>query len=156
MSIAIGTPAPDFTLTDTTKNPVTLSALKGENVVLLFFPFAFSSTCTKELCGVRDDINRYQELNARVFGISIDTVYALVKYKQDLNLNFELLCDFNKEACSAYGTMYETFNFGMKGVAKRSAFVIDKAGIVRYAEVLENAGAIPDLDAVKATLNSLN
>jgi peroxiredoxin len=156
MPIEPGTPAPDFSLTDTNKQTVTLSSLKGENVVLLFFPFAFTSTCTRELCSVRDDIANYRGLDARVYGISTDAIYSLIKYKEEQQLNFDLLSDFNKEACTAYGSKYEIFNFGTKGVAKRSAFVIDREGIVRYAEVLENASEIPNLEAVKATLGSIN
>ncbi len=156
MSLELGTIAPEFSLTDTNKQTVTLSSLRGENVVLLFFPYAFTSTCTKELCGVRDDISQYQSLNAKVYGISIDAVYSLIKYKDDLQLNFDLLSDFNKDACTAYNSIYEVFNFGTKGVAKRSAFVIDKEGILRYAEVLENASEIPNLEAVKQTLESIN
>ena len=129
--------------------------MKGENVVLLFFPFAFTSTCTRELCGVRDDIAQYQDLNARVYGISVDAVYSLIKYKEEQQLNFDLLCDFNKEACTAYETKYEIFNFGMKGVAKRSAFVIDREGIVRYAEVLETASDLPDFSKIQKTLSDL-
>ena len=156
MSIEVGTLAPDFSLTDTNKATVTLSELRGQNVVLLFFPFAFTSTCTAELCGVRDDIAQYQSLNAKVFGISIDTVFTLIKYKEDQQLNFDLLCDFNKEAGTAYNVLYESFAFGMKGVAKRSAFVVDKEGVIRYAEVLENANELPNIAEVKATLQGLN
>lgn len=155
MTIAIGSLAPDFKMTDTNKKPVTLSEIK-ENVVLLFFPFAFTSTCTAELCGVRDDIAQYQHLNAKVYGVSVDSVFTLIKYKEDQHLNFDLLCDFNKEISTAYETIYESFAFGMKGVSKRSAFVIDKDMVVRYAEVLEDANAIPDLEAVKATLAEIN
>lgn len=156
MALSVGTVAPNFSLTSTNKETVTLSELKGQNVVLLFFPFAFTSTCTAELCGVRDDIANYSNLNAKVYGISIDSVFTLIKYKEDQNFNFDLLCDFNKEASTAYETKYDSFAFGMQGVAKRSAFVIDKEGIIQYAEVLENAGEIPDLEAVKAVLKTLN
>ncbi len=156
MTIEIGQLAPDFSLTDTNKTTVTLSELRGQNVVLLFFPFAFTSVCTTELCGVRDDIAYYHNLNAKVFGISIDTVFTLIKFKEDQQLNFDLLCDFNKEAGNAYNVLYESFAFGMKGVAKRSAFVVDKEGVIRYAEVLENANELPNIAAVKATLQGLN
>ena len=156
MIIEIGQLAPDFSLTDTNKTTVTLSELRGQNVVLLFFPFAFTSVCTTELCGVRDDIAYYHNLNAKVFGISIDTVFTLIKFKEDQQLNFDLLCDFNKEAGNAYNVLYESFAFGMKGVAKRSAFVVDKEGVIRYAEVLENANELPNIAAVKATLQGLN
>jgi len=156
MALSIGAKAPNFSLTNTNKETVTLSELKGQNVVLLFFPFAFTSTCTAELCGVRDDIANYASLNAKVYGISIDSVFTLIKYKEDQNFNFDLLCDFNKEACTAYDTKYDSFAFGMLGVAKRSAFVIDKEGVVRYAEVLENAGEIPNFGAIESILKGLN
>lgn len=156
MIIEIGQLAPDFSLTDTNKQTVTLSGLKGQNVVLLFFPFAFTSTCTAELCGVRDDISQYQNLNAKVFGISIDSVFTLIRYKEEQNLNFDLLCDFNKEAGTVYKVLYESFAFGMKGVAKRSAFVVDTNGVIQYAEVLENANELPNIEAIKATLKGLN
>lgn len=156
MSITVGAPAPDFTLTDTNKQPVTLSELKGQNVLLLFFPFAFTSTCTRELCGVRDDIANYTDLNAKVYGISVDSVFTLIKYKEDQHLNFDLLCDFNKEVSKAYDTIYESFSFGMQGVSKRSAFLIDKNGIIKYAEVLENASEIPNLEAIKTLLQTIN
>jgi glutaredoxin-dependent peroxiredoxin len=149
--------APDFTLYNTAKEPVTLSALKGKNVLLLFFPFAFTGTCTKELCSVRDDISYYDSVNATVFGISVDAPFALGKFREEQKLNMELLSDFNKTASAAYNSLYEVFG-GMKleGVSKRSAFVIDKNGVVRYEEILENAGDIPDFSKIKATLDSLS
>ena len=156
MSLKTGDMAPDFTLFDTDKQAVKLSDLRGKNVVLLFFPFAFTSTCTRELCSVRDDIGNYAGLNATVFGISVDSLHSLRKYKEEQGLNFVLLSDFNKEVCGAYGSQYEVFGQNMKGVAKRSAFVIDKDGVIRYAEVLENASDIPDLAAVKNVLAGLN
>jgi peroxiredoxin len=152
-----GQPAPDFKLYNTEKKEFTLSQFKGQNVLILFFPFAFTSTCTKELCSVRDEIAYYDNANAVVLGISVDKPYTLAKYKAEQHLNMELLSDFNKEACAAYDSMYEVFgSMAMKGVAKRSAFVIDKEGIIRYAEVLEDAGKIPDFDKIKACLVSLN
>jgi len=155
MAIQIGQPAPDFTLFDDNKQKVTLSEQKGKNVVLLFFPMAFTGVCTKELCGIRDNMNIYSGLDAVVFGISVDTVPTLAKFKAEQNYNFSLLSDFNKEVSAAYGALYETFAFDMKGVSKRSAFVLDKEGTVRYAEVLEVAGDVPNFDAVQACLKSL-
>ena len=156
MKIKIDQPAPDFSLFDSEKHKVTLSELKGENILLLFFPAAFTGTCTKELCSVRDDISFYNGTNAKVFGISVDMVYSLAKYKEEQKINFSLLSDFNKEASKAYDCLYETFSYEMKGVSKRSAFIIDKKGIVQYAEVLEKATDIPDFNAIRATLESLN
>ncbi|MEO7922088.1 MAG: redoxin domain-containing protein [Chitinophagaceae bacterium] len=156
MKIEVGQAAPDFTLYDSTKKQVSLSDLKGKSVLLLFFPLAFTSTCTKELCAVRDDISWYNNVHATVFGISVDALHTLAKYKEDQQLNFTLLSDFNKDVSAAYGSLYEMFGYNMKGVSKRSAFVIDKEGIVRYAEVLENAGELPDFNAIRETLDHLN
>lgn len=153
MSVLQGQQAPDFTLYNTLKQPVQLSSLRGSKVVLLFFPAAFTGTCTKELCSVRDDLSWYNNVNAKVFGISTDAVFSLIRYKEEQNLNFELLSDFNKTVCGTYGSQYETFILDMKGVAKRSAFVVDENGVVVYAEVLESAGDIPDFEKIKAALN---
>lgn len=155
MKLEIGQPAPDFTLYDSTKNKVTLSDLRGQNVLLLFFPLAFTSTCTAELCSVRDNISFYNNVNAKVFGISVDSLHTLAKYKADQNLNFTLLSDFNKTVSSLYGSLYEIFGYNMQGVSKRSAFVIDKEGIIRYAEILENAGEQPNFKNITLTLESL-
>ena len=153
MTLQKGQQAPDFTLYNTLKQPFQLSSLKGAKVVLLFFPAAFTGTCTKELCSVRDDLSWYNNVNAKVFGISTDAVFSLIRYKAEQNLNFELLSDFNKTVCEAYGSQYDTFILDMKGVAKRSAFVIDETGVVVYAEVLDSAGDIPDFEKIKAALN---
>jgi peroxiredoxin len=155
MKIEIGQAAPDFTLYDSAKNKVTLSDLKGQNVLLLFFPLAFTSTCTAELCSIRDNISFYNNANAKVFGISVDSLYTLAKYKADQNLNFTLLSDFNKDVSSLYGSLYEMFGYNMQGVSKRSAFIIDKNGIIRYAEVLENASEQPNFKNITLTLESL-
>lgn len=155
MSIETGQKAPSFTLLDTEKNEVSLEGLKGQTVILLFFPLAFTGVCTTELCSVRDDLSSYNDLNARVYGISVDSLFTLEKFKAEQNLNFTLLSDFNKEVSALYGAQYEEFVLGMKGVAKRSAFVIDAEGIIRYAEVLEEATDLPNFDAIKETLASL-
>jgi len=155
MNISVGTPAPDFALYDTQKKKQSLQDFRGQNVVLLFFPLAFTSTCTKELCSVRDNISYYDNVSAQVIGISVDSLHTLARYKQDQGLNFTLLSDFNKEVSKLYDCLYPLFGYDMKGVSKRAAFVIDKKGIVRYAEVLENAGEIPDFGAINQTLESL-
>ncbi len=156
MSIQLGQQAPDFTLYDNEKKKVTLSEQRGKNVVLIFFPLAFTSTCTKELCSIRDGYNVYDTLNAQVYGISVDSLFVLAKFKQDQNLNFPLLSDFNKDVSKAYGSIYEKFIFDMEGVSKRSAFIIDKDGVVRYTEVLENASEIPDFNNIQTCLKNLN
>ena len=156
MGIQVGQSAPDFSLFGTDKNKVTLGGLKGKNVLLLFFPQAFTSTCTKELCSVRDDIARYSNASAVVLGISVDSVFTLAKYKEEQGYNFPLLSDFNKETSTAYGTIYQDWILEMKGVSKRSAFVIDKEGIVQYAEVLEKAGDLPNFEAINQSLADLS
>lgn len=155
MKIETGQPAPDFTLYDSEKKQVTLSELKGHNVLLLFFPLAFTSTCTKELCAVRDNIAWYNNSNAKVFGISVDALHSLAKFKEDQHLNFTLLSDFNKDVSRLYGSIYEMFGYNMKGVSKRSAFVIDKSGIIQYAEVLDNASEVPNFEAIQNILAGL-
>jgi peroxiredoxin len=155
MKINVGQAAPDFNLPDQDKTMTTLSSQKGKNVVLLFFPAAFTGTCTKELCQTRDDIAFYNGVNAQVFGISVDMPFSLNKFKAEQQINFPLLSDFNKDAITAYGSVYDNWIMGLKGVAKRSAFVVDKAGVVRYAEVLEDATKIPDFDAVRKVLEGL-
>lgn len=156
MSVQTGSKAPDFALYSSDKEKITLNEQKGKNVLLLFFPLAFTSVCTAELCSVRDNLTMYNNMNAVVYGISVDSPQTLDRFKKDQNLNFSLLSDFNKEASTNYGAIYDTFAMGMKGVSKRAAFVIDKEGTVRYAEVLENAGEQPNFEEIKKTLESLN
>lgn len=157
MSIQTGQQAPAFTLFDTDKNKISLADQSGSNVVLLFFPLAFTGVCTAELCNVRDNISMYNNTNAKVFGVSVDSLFTLGKFKEEQNLNFPLLSDFNKEAAKAYDVLYETFPaFEMQGVSKRAAFVIDKDGVVRYAEICATPGDLPDFDAIQQTLNGLH
>ena len=157
MSLQIGQQAPNFSLYASMNEQISLSDFAGKkNVLLLFFPQAFTGVCTTELCAVRDDIAKYQNTNAEVLGISVDSVFTLAKFKAEQNLNFTLLSDFNKEASNAYHAIYESFTgMGMKGVSKRSAFVIDKEGIIQYAEVLDNAGEVPNFTAIQETLTKL-
>jgi glutaredoxin-dependent peroxiredoxin len=151
-----GDKAPTFTLRATDKSEVSLDDFKGKNVVLLFFPLAFTGVCTTELCNMRDDISSYEGLDAQILAVSVDSLFTLDKFKQAEGFNFPLLSDFNKTVCRAYGAIYEEFVLDMRGVAKRSAFVIDREGVVQYAEVLESAGDLPNFQAVKSTLTSLN
>jgi peroxiredoxin len=156
MTLKKGDQAPDFSLTSDEKTTVSLSDFKGENVVVLFFPLAFTGVCTTELCTMRDDISTYKNLDATVLAISVDSPFTLEQFKAQQNLNFSLLSDFNAEASAAYGALYDDFVLGMKNVSKRSAFVVDKSGVIQYAEVLESAGDLPNFDAIKATLSQLN
>ena len=157
MKIIIGEEAPNFSLYDSEKNKVNLSDFKGKNVLLLFFPLAFTGTCTAELCSIRDNIAIYNDTNAQVLGISVDSLFVLNKYKQEQNLNFPLLSDFNKDASKAFDVLYEVFpGFEMEGVSKRAAFVIDKEGKLRYIEVCPTPGDLPNFTAIEQLLNTLN
>lgn len=155
MPLNIGDTAPDFTLFNAEKQAITLSSYQGKNVVILFFPLAFTSTCTAELCGVRDDISNYGKMDAEILAISVDSPFTLGKFKEEQGLNFNLLSDFNKNVSQAYDSLYESFVLDMKGVSKRSAFLVDRQGVVRYAEVLEKASDVPNLDALKEILQTL-
>jgi peroxiredoxin len=156
MTIQVGEKAPDFSLFDSDKKKQSLSDYRGSNVLLLFFPLAFTSVCTAELCDMRDNLKMYEQLNAKPIGISVDSLHTLKKFKEEQHLNFPLLSDFNKEVSQLYGSLYETFGYEMKGVSKRSAFLIDSEGIVRYAEVLENASLQPDFQAIQVNLRGLS
>ena len=137
MALSVSQTAPDFTLFNSEIKKVSLSDFKDiKNVLLLFFPLAFTNTCTKELCDVRDDIARYNIANAQVLGISVDSVFTLAKYKEEQGYNFPLLSDFNKDVSTMYETIYTSFtDMMMKGVSKRSAFIIDKKGKIRFKSV---------------------
>lgn len=149
MSIQVGQMAPDFSLYNTEKKEIKLSDLRGKKVIIHFFPQAFTGTCTTQLCTMRDNMSYYTNLNAVVLGISVDSVFTLAKFKETESYNFDLLSDFNKEVSRLYGAIYEDWILNMKGVAKRSAFVIDESGVVTYAEVLESAGDLPDFNKIQ-------
>jgi len=154
MSLQVGNVAPDFTLFDTEKKEVKLSNYKGQKVLLLFVPAAFTGVCTKEFCSIRDGISQYNNANAVVLGISCDSLFVLAKWKEQEGFNFPLLSDFNKEVTALYGVGYEkdAFVFGMFGHSRRSAFVIDENGVIQYAEVLASAGDLPNFDAIAKAL----
>jgi peroxiredoxin len=130
------------------KKEVSLSDFKGKKVVLHFFPMAFTGTCTTQLCTMRDNFGYYDGLNAVILGISVDSPFTLAKFKEENNYQFELLSDFNKQVSQAYGCFYEEFVLGLKGVAKRAAFVIDEEQNIVYAEVLETATDLPNFEAI--------
>ena len=155
MKLSVGDKAPIFTLRNTKTEEVSLTDYEGKNLLILFFPLAFTSVCTEELCTMRDNLTMYNDMDTQVIGISVDSLFTLGKFKSDQNLNFPLLSDFNKEVSLNYGAFYEEFVLDMKGVSKRSAFVIDKNGIIRYAEVLENATDLPNFVAIKDTISKL-
>lgn len=156
MSIKVGDKAPDFKLKSHQGEDVSLSAHTGDNVLVLFFPFAFTGVCTKELCQTRDDIAFYNNAKAKVLAVSVDSHFTLAKFAEANQLNFPLLSDFNKTTATAYGCLYDDFIGYYNGVAKRSAFVVDKEGVVRYAEVLESAGDLPNFAEIQKVLGELN
>ena len=154
MTIDVGSKAPDFTLIDHDRQPVTLSAQRGRPVVLAFFPAAFSSACAKELCTFRDSLTTLNAASAQVYGISVDTFFALKAFHDSQQLSFPLLSDFNKQVIRDFGVFNEDM-IGLKGIAKRAVFVLDKDGIVRYREVLDDARNEPDYAKVFSTLTAL-
>ena len=147
MPVDVGSKAPDFTLTSQDRQPVKLSEQAGHPVVLAFFPAAFSSVCTKELCTFRDQLARLNGANAQVYGISVDTFFALKAFHTAQKLTFPLLSDFNKQVIRDYGVLNEDM-IGLKGIAKRAVFVLDKNGVVRHREVLDDARNEPDYQKV--------
>jgi peroxiredoxin len=155
MALKVGDKAPNFKLYNTEKQEVSLKNYKGKPLVILFFPQSFTGVCTKELCSTRDDIAYYQNIGADVVAVSVDSVFTQAKFKEEQKLNFPLLSDFNKKMSKAYGAIYNDWILGMKGVSKRSAFVVDGKGIIQYAEVLESAGDLPNFDAVKSKLKEI-
>ena len=154
MSVDVGSKAPDFTLTNEERQPVTLSQQRGKPVVLAFFPAAFSSVCQKELCTFRDSMARLNDAKAQVYGISIDTFFTLKAFHDAQNLTFPLLSDFNKEVIRLYDVFFEDM-IGLKGLAKRAVFVIDKDGVIRHRQVVQDARNEPDYEQVFSTLASL-
>jgi peroxiredoxin len=155
MAADVGAKAPDFTLPNEDRQPVTLSEqVKNGPVVLAFVPAAFSGVCTKELCTFRDSLAELNKANATVLGISVDTFFTLKAWKDAQGLNFPLLSDFNKDVIRSYGVFNEDM-IGLKGIAKRAVFVIDRNGVVRHREVLDDARNEPDYSKVNATLASL-
>ncbi|WP_025145827.1 redoxin domain-containing protein [Pedobacter jeongneungensis] len=154
MALQVGDTAPDFKLYSSDLTEVSLSAFKGKKVIIHFFPMAFTGTCTEQLCTMRDNFSYYEGIDAQVIGISVDSPFSLAKFKEEQNYQFPLLSDFNKEVSAAFGAFYDEFFFGLKGVSKRAAFVIDEEGKIAYAEVLENAKDLPDFKAINEVLSA--
>jgi glutaredoxin-dependent peroxiredoxin len=154
MAIKTGDKVQDFTLQNSEGEKVSLSDLtRHKKAVLLFFPLAFTGTCTEEMCTTRDNMKMFNSLNASVAGISVDSFFTLREFKKANNLNFTLLSDFNREVSNQFGIIYEDF-FGLKGVAKRAAFVINNEMVVEHAEILEDADDLPDFSAILKALSS--
>ncbi len=152
MSAEIGQAAPGFELSSTIGDTISLAEGRGKGpTLLLFFPLAFTPPCTNELEVMREDYGEYSELGARVLAASVDSPFTLKVLAEKLSLPFPLLSDFNKETARAYGAIHEDL-MGLKGVAKRSAFVIDREGVVRYRWVSDDPGQLPKFDEIKAAV----
>ncbi|QXU40346.1 redoxin domain-containing protein [Pedobacter sp. D749] len=152
MALQVGDIAPDFKLYSSDLTEISLSGFKGKKVIIHFFPMAFTGTCTEQLCTMRDNFSYYEGIDAQVIGISVDSPFSLAKFKEVQSYQFPLLSDFNKEVSAAYGAFYDEFVFGLRGVSKRAAFVIDEEGKIAYAEVLGNAKDLPDFKAINDVL----
>lgn len=163
MPIAVGSKAPDFELsTKAAEGPKKLklsSQFGSKNTVLLFFPMAYTSVCTKEMCDVSQGLREYSDLKADVWGISGDNPFAQEAWAQKEKITVPLLSDYEHKVAQAYGVAYDSFlpqlNLGMGGVPKRSAFVVDKQGVVQYAESSDDPKQLPNFAAIKATLSGL-
>jgi peroxiredoxin len=155
MAIKVGDKAPNFNLYNSDKQQVSLESLHGKNVLLHFYPLAFTGTCTKQLCNARDNMEVYTKLNCTVLGISIDTPHSLNVFKEQQGFTFDLLSDFDKKTIRDYDMYIDDFGLNMHGVSKRGAFVIDKDGIVQYAEVCKELTDQPDYSKIKETLERL-
>lgn len=157
MALATGTQAPDFTLKTKTADgleDVQLSKNFGEKqTVLLFFPLAFTSVCQKELCTVSENLNAYSDLDAAVYAISVDSPFAQEAFAQANDIGVPLLSDFNKEVAGAYDVLYEDL-LGLRGVAKRSAFVVSKDGVITHSWSSDDPHDLPDFDAIQAALKA--
>jgi len=156
MAVQVGDKAPEFTLIDADRKPRSLSEFRGKNVVLAFFPGAFTGVCTKEMCSLRDSMARFNEMNAQVVAISVDSPFANKAFAAQNNLQFPLLSDFTRAVVKSYGIVLDGFA-GIEGysAAKRSVFVLDKSGVVRFVWITDNPGVEPNYDEVTKAVSSL-
>lgn len=155
MAINVGTKAPDFTLRNSEVKEVSLKDFAGKNLVIHFFPAAFTGVCTEQLCNSRDELSFYNGLDAAVVAVSVDLPFSLAEFKKQQNINFDLLSDFNKDTIKAYGFYLEDFVFGYHGVSKRGVVVVNKKGDIVYSQETENPGVQVDFPALKAALEKV-
>lgn len=153
--ITVGEKAPEFSLVTTDLKSITNADFAGKNVVILFFPLAFTSVCTQEMCTANDDMNLYKDLDAEIIGVSVDSPFVLKKFGEDNGIQFTLASDFNRTVSKAFDTLFEDDFLGLTGFSKRSAYVIDKEGLLRYSETTDGK-SLPDFDKIKETLKSIN
>lgn len=155
MALSVGTKAPDFKLFSSDKKEVSLGDFKGKNLIMQFFPAAFTGVCTAQMCSSRDELALYNGMNASVVGISVDMLFSLAEFKSKNGINFDLLSDFNKTLIKDYDMVFENFAFGIKGVAARGVIVVDKDGVIQYVEVTPSPGDQVNFAALKAALEKL-
>ncbi len=155
MPLSVGTKAPDFKLPNTEKKEITLDSFKGKNLIMHFFPAAFTGVCTAQMCTSRDELSLYNNWNAAVVGVSVDMLFSLAEFKAKNNINFDLLSDFNKDLIKAYDMVQENFSVGYKNVARRGVVLIDKDGVIQYVEATPSPGDQVNFDALKAALEKL-
>ena len=163
MTLSIGTKAPDFALSCKTSDGVTLVKLSDnfgrKNTLLLFFPMAFTGVCTTELCDTSSELGTYEDLNVQVYGISGDSPFSLEAWSREKSIKVPLLSDYDHAVARAYGVAYDSFapqkNLPMGGVAKRSAFIVDKNSVIQYAESSDDPKQLPNFAAIKAKLKEL-
>ncbi len=149
-----GEKAPEFKLVGTDLEPIQLQDYKGKNLILHFFPLAFTSVCTTQLCTANANENDYNALNAEVVGVSVDSPFVLDKFAKENDLRFKLGSDFNREVSKAYGVLFEDDFAGMTHFSMRSAFVIDKEGTIQYAEVTDGK-RLPSFENIRKTLDEI-
>ena len=156
MTAAVGQAAPDFTLYDTDRKPRSRGEFQGQNLVLAFFPGAFTGVCTTEACALRDRLADFNGLNAQVVGVSVDPPFAQKKWADDNQVNYPLLSDFNRAMVNAYDVALPNLA-GMEGyvAANRAVIVVDKEGIIRYRWVADAPAMEPDYDAVRQAVADL-
>jgi peroxiredoxin len=156
MMVDVGENAPNFTLVNQDREKVSLSDYIGENIVLAFYPGAFTGGCTREMCSIRDEIADLEDLNTRIYGISVNDPFSNKAFHEENVLNFPLLCDYLRKVVKTYGVYHENFA-GLEGytAAKRSIFVLDKDGVVRYKWVTQDPGVMPNYDEIKQELAKL-
>jgi peroxiredoxin len=155
MAIAVGSKAPSFKLFNTERKEISLSDFAGKTLVMQFFPAAFTGVCTEQVCTTRDELDFYNEMGAAVVGISVDMPFSLKVFKEQNNINYELLSDFNKLTINEYEMYHCNFICGIKGVAKRGVIVIDANGDIAYAEETTNLKTQVNFTALKEALQKL-
>lgn len=149
--------APDFNLKNTEKNDIALSSFKGKTVVLAFYPGAFTGVCDTEMCSLRDSMNSFNDLNATVLGISVDSPWANAEFAKKYEINFNLLSDYNRDVSKAYDMIFNGLG-GLEGYecSNRGVIILDGEGLIQYRWVAENPGIEPNYSEIIEKVKSLS